>query len=57
MVDLLNRTFVTPFERDDMYRLAGALDDVCDWIDEVAHNLVVFGATNGPGRTRGSRPT
>ena len=42
MVDLLNRTFVTPFDRDDMYRLAGALDDVCDWIDEAAHNLVVL---------------
>ena len=28
VIDLLNRTFVTPFDRDDMYRLAGALDDV-----------------------------
>jgi uncharacterized protein len=52
VVDLLNRTFVTPFERDDMYRLAGALDDVCDWIDEVAHNLVVFGATTVPKQAR-----
>src|SRR5574337_764573 len=32
----LNRTFVTPFDRDDMYRLAGALDDVCDYVDEAA---------------------
>src|SRR5881275_2024764 len=30
VVDLLNRTFVTPFDRDDMYRLAGALDGFCD---------------------------
>ena len=30
IIDLLNRTFVTPFERDDMYRLATAVDDVCD---------------------------
>src|SRR5256885_4878275 len=36
LVDLLNRTFVTPFDRDDMYRLAGALDDICDHIDEAA---------------------
>ena len=28
VVDLLNRTFVTPFDRDDMYRLSGALDDI-----------------------------
>jgi hypothetical protein len=36
IVDLLNRTFVTPFDRDDMYRLAGALDDICDHVDEAA---------------------
>jgi predicted phosphate transport protein (TIGR00153 family) len=43
VVDLLNRTFVTPFDRDDMYRLAGALDDICDHIDEAAGNLVSYG--------------
>jgi uncharacterized protein len=43
VVDLLNRTFVTPFDRDDMYRLAGALDDVCDHIDEAAGNVLGYG--------------
>src|SRR5213075_2042005 len=43
VVDLLNRTFVTPFDRDDMYRLAGALDDICDHVDEAAGNVVGFG--------------
>jgi len=43
LVDLLNRTFVTPFDRDDMYRLAGALDDVCDHIDEAAGKVVDYG--------------
>src|SRR3954454_2725430 len=38
IIDLLNRTFVAPFDRDDIYRLATALDDVCDWVDEAAHN-------------------
>lgn len=42
LVDLLNRTFVTPFDRDDMYRLAGALDDVCDHIDEAASRVVGY---------------
>ena len=45
VVDLLNRTFVTPFDRDDMYRLAGALDDVCDHVDEAAGNIVGYGVT------------
>ncbi|MBA3716800.1 MAG: DUF47 domain-containing protein [Actinobacteria bacterium] len=43
VVDLLNRTFVTPFDRDDMYRLAGALDDICDHIDEASGNLLDYG--------------
>src|SRR5437016_5170129 len=43
IVDLLNRTFVTPFDRDDMYRLAGALDDICDHVDEAADNVGLFG--------------
>jgi uncharacterized protein len=45
VVDLLNRTFVTPFDRDDMYRLAGALDDICDHIDEAAGNIVGYGVS------------
>jgi len=42
VVDLLNRTFVTPFDRDDMYRLASALDDICDHIDEAIARLEGF---------------
>jgi uncharacterized protein len=45
VVGLLNRTFVTPFDRDDMYRLASALDDICDHIDEAAGNIVGYGVT------------
>jgi predicted phosphate transport protein (TIGR00153 family) len=42
IVDLLNRTFVTPFDREDMYRLAGVLDDICDHIDEAAGNILGY---------------
>jgi predicted phosphate transport protein (TIGR00153 family) len=45
LIDLLNRTFVTPFDRDDMYRLAGALDDVCDHVDEAAGNILGYGVS------------
>ena len=45
VVDLLNRTFVTPFDRDDMYRLAAALDDICDHVDEAAGNILGYGVT------------
>jgi uncharacterized protein len=50
VVDLLNRTFVTPFDRDDMYRLAGAIDDVCDHIDEAAGNLGTYGVEAVPAK-------
>jgi predicted phosphate transport protein (TIGR00153 family) len=50
VVLLLNRTFVTPFDRDDMYRLAGAIDDICDHVDEAADNLGVYGVERVPGK-------
>jgi uncharacterized protein len=45
LVDLLNRTFVTPFDRDDIYQLATAIDDVCDHVDEAAGNIAGYGIT------------
>ncbi len=45
LVDLINRTFVTPFDRDDMYRLAGVLDDICDHVDDSAEKVVGYGVT------------
>jgi predicted phosphate transport protein (TIGR00153 family) len=43
VIDLLNRTFVTPFDREDIYRLTTALDDICDYVDEVAGNVLGYG--------------
>jgi len=38
---LLNTTFVTPFDRGDIYRLASTLDDILDAIEAVADLLVL----------------
>jgi uncharacterized protein Yka (UPF0111/DUF47 family) len=35
----LNRTFVTPLDREDISLLASSLDDVIDWIEEVARRM------------------
>jgi hypothetical protein len=43
LIDLINRTFVTPFDRDDMYRLASVLDDVADAVDDSAEKVVGYG--------------
>jgi predicted phosphate transport protein (TIGR00153 family) len=37
----VNSTFVTPFDREDIYRLAGRLDDVMDYF-EAAGDLIVL---------------
>jgi predicted phosphate transport protein (TIGR00153 family) len=38
----LNRTFVTPLDREDISNLASALDDVIDWIEEVARRIHLY---------------
>ena len=52
VVTLINKTFVTPFDRDDIYRLAGAIDDVCDYVDETADNLGSWGVNEVPAEAR-----
>src|SRR6266516_6307129 len=37
----LNTTFVTPFDREDIHRLASGIDDIVDGIEAVADLLVL----------------
>ena|ERR671914_2881583 len=50
LVGLLNRTFVTPFDRDDIFRLATSIDDICDSIDEAALNVELYDVRRVPER-------
>jgi len=38
----LNETFVTPIDREDIYELASALDDIVDLTEEVADYLILY---------------
>jgi predicted phosphate transport protein (TIGR00153 family) len=38
----LNQTFVTPIDREDIYEMASALDDVVDYTEEVADYLGLY---------------
>jgi predicted phosphate transport protein (TIGR00153 family) len=38
----LNQTFVTPIDREDIYQLASVLDDVVDYVEEVADFLGLY---------------
>jgi predicted phosphate transport protein (TIGR00153 family) len=39
---LLHTIFVTPFDRDDIHRLIGRLDDVLDLMQDTAESLVLY---------------
>jgi uncharacterized protein len=38
----LNKSFITPFDREDIYALSMALDDVCDYIDGASRAVVMY---------------
>jgi uncharacterized protein len=42
ILDRLNHTFVTPIDREDILALASALDDIADYIEEVADYLGLY---------------
>jgi predicted phosphate transport protein (TIGR00153 family) len=42
IVRRVNTTFVTPFDREDIYSLASGLDDVMDMMDEVVDLILLY---------------
>ncbi|HZB31332.1 MAG TPA: DUF47 family protein, partial [Streptosporangiaceae bacterium] len=38
----LNESFITPFDREDIYRLASQLDDVMDYMEEASDLVVLY---------------
>src|SRR5437870_1109554 len=42
IIKALDRTFITPFDREDIHTLATKLDDILDNMEETAHRFEVF---------------
>jgi predicted phosphate transport protein (TIGR00153 family) len=42
IIQSLDRSFITPFDREDIHALATSLDDVLDNMEETAHRFAVF---------------
>ena len=38
----LNKSFITPFDREDIYLMSSALDDIVDLIDDAARAIIDF---------------
>lgn len=49
IVRRVNSTFVTPFDREDIYALASGLDDIMDMMDEVVDLVLLYGVGELPG--------
>jgi predicted phosphate transport protein (TIGR00153 family) len=48
----INSSFVTPFDREDIYRLGSGLDDVMDHLEAVGSLLYLYGLTKIPALPR-----
>jgi predicted phosphate transport protein (TIGR00153 family) len=44
----LNKTFITPFDREDIYNLATKLDDVMDYIDNTSNRMISYNIKSPP---------
>ena len=51
--DALNSTFITPFDREDIRGLTTDLDDILDYLEGMAHSLVLFDLSDSPEGLRG----
>ncbi len=42
VIALLHRTFITPFDRDEIHQLISAMDDIVDAIQDVAESVTLY---------------
>ena len=52
ITSLLHRTFVTPFDREDIAMLANTMDDVLDFIDAAADTMFIYKIDSPTERSR-----
>src|SRR5205823_11830191 len=48
----INSSFITPFDREDIYRLGSGLDDVMDHLEAVGSLMYLYGLTRMPALPR-----
>jgi uncharacterized protein len=48
VITKLNQTFITPFDREDIHKLATQLDDVLDYVNSAGERLVTYKVASSP---------
>lgn len=51
ILEQLNKTFLTPFDREDIYMISKQLDDIIDFIEATASRFVMFNVESAPQET------
>ncbi len=52
LIDELNRSFITPFDREDIFSLSRSIDDVIDYADTTVMEMVILKVEPTPYMTR-----
>ena len=48
VITKLNQTFITPFDREDIHKLASSIDDVLDFLNSAGDRLVMYKIQSAP---------
>lgn len=51
-IDRVNRTFVTPIDREDIYALITRIDTILDWVDQVSSLFLMYRLKGTPAEIR-----
>lgn len=52
ILEQLNKTFLTPFDREDIYLIAKQLDDIIDFVEATASRFIMFNIVNATEETK-----
>ena len=52
IIQMLNKTFVTPLDREDIYALASKLDDILDLIDASSQRVIMYNVDSIPSEAK-----
>ena len=42
ILERLNESFVTPFDREDIYAIVGQLDDIADYLEDTSSKFIIY---------------
>jgi len=48
VITKLNQTFITPFDREDIHKLASSLDDVLDYLNSAGDRIITYKICTAP---------